>query len=1184
VNRVVVTCPSCAAENPEGKRFCGDCGASLAVTCPNCGASVEPGKKFCGDCGTALTATLATPATPAAAAGDAPKRVAERRLTTILFGDLVGFTPLAEARDAEDTRELLSQYFAMANTVIARYGGTVEKFIGDAVMAIWGVPVAHEDDAERAVRAALDLLAEIAGLAERVGIPDLNMHIGIVTGEVAVTLGAAGEGMVAGDAVNTAARVQAAAEPGQVWVDETTRSLTSASVTYADVGEHLLKGKAEPVRLHVASGFVGGDVGAERVDGLEAPFLGREHELRLVKELFRATIDESRPRHVAVFGAAGIGKTRLVGELFKYIDELPEVILWHRGRVLSYGDGVSFWALAEMVRSRLGATDGEPSSVVDAKLTASLEQVVTDASEREWLRPRIATLLGLESALGEAPTSFARDDLFAAWTTFFERVREEDDGVALIFDDMQYADPDLLDFLDHLLENARFPLFVMTLARPELVDARPGWGSGRRATAMYLEPLGESAMTDIVNGLVRGLPEQACRALVERSEGIPLYALEMVRGLIDRDAVIPREGHYVLAPDAEQRVDLGTLDAPPSLQALIAARLDALTPDERQVVQDATAHGLVFSRDALEAVSSVANLDAVLAELVRKEILVVHSDRFSPERGQYRFVQALVRTVAYDTLSRRDRKSRHLAVARYLEQNSEGDEVAAVIARHYLDALDNGPDDDDADELMAAALDRLERAARRAEAMGSSDEALRHYTAALARQSDPSDLGRLHEGAARAARAVNRLDDWIEHAEQARTAYDSMGEDIAACRAVALLGEAQLAHGHAQTAIDLMEPYYRKLVDVPEAEVAIIGVAENLARAENMRNEPQSAQLFNDRALQLAELHQDWGRLVSLLNRQAVLWLASSRPTGAIALLRAAIDLGRREHERRAMAVPLLNISAFFKNRDLDEARAAGREAVDLTVQAGARDYTRTAALNLTLTYWVSGDWDAADALYERHLEEFLGFPTELMLNRAVLWFIRTARGEPLDVELIVPEIDGSDEFGSYIAALVEATLASADGDLDTAILAYRRAADKAFQAAQLDDDFPILWPFAVENAIAAGDLDEADRLLLYVADAAPGLVTPVLHAHLPRLRALVAIARGDDSSVDADLEHATKAFRDFGAPFYLARTLLERARRLSERGDAEAAAPLRDEAEAIFVSLRANKWVEEARAVSSLR
>ena len=384
---------------------------------------------------------------------------------------------MAEARDAEDIRELLSQYFAMANTVVARYGGTIEKFIGDAVMAVWGVPVAHEDDAERAVRAGLDLIKELARLAENVRLADLDMRVGIVTGEVAVTLGAVGEGMVAGDAVNTAARIQAAAAPGQVWVDETTRSLTSAAVTYTEAGEHLLKGKSEPIRLHAARAIVASVGGAQRVDGLEAPFLGRDHELRLVKELFHAAVDEGRSRLVAVSGLAGVGKTRLAWEFEKYTDGIRAVVRWHRGRVLSYGDGVSFWALAEMVRARLGVTDGEPSTAVDEKLTVGLERLVADPNEREWLRPRLAALLGLGGRADE-PTSFGRDDLFSAWATFLERVSEGDNSVVLVFDDMQYADPDLLDFLDHLLETARFPLFVLTLARPELTDVRPGWGTG----------------------------------------------------------------------------------------------------------------------------------------------------------------------------------------------------------------------------------------------------------------------------------------------------------------------------------------------------------------------------------------------------------------------------------------------------------------------------------------------------------------------------------------------------------------------------------------------------------------------------------------------------------------------------------------------------------------------------------
>jgi class 3 adenylate cyclase/tetratricopeptide (TPR) repeat protein len=1181
---VALTCPSCGAENPEDKKFCGDCGQALALACSACGAAAEPGKKFCGDCGAALSGTPA-PATAEGAPPDASRRVAERRLTTILFGDLVGSTSLAEERDPEDTRELLSQYFAMATTVVARYGGTIEKFIGDAVMAVWGVPVAHEDDAERAVRAGLDLLSEVAVLATKVGIPDLTMRVGIVTGEVAVTLGAVGEGMVAGDAVNTAARVQAAAEPGQIWVDDTTRSLTSGAVTYTEAGEHLLKGKAEPVRLHAARTIAASVGGTQRVDGLEAEFLGRDHELRLVKELFHAALDEERPRLVSVLGVAGVGKTRMVGEFEKYVDGLPEFIRWHRGRVLSYGDGVSFWAVAEMVRARLGLTDADPSAVVDEKLTAGLERLVADGKDREWLRQRLAVLLGLDAARADESGSFGRDDLFAAWANFFERVREGDNCVVLVFDDMQYADPDLLDFLDHLLDSARFPLLMMTLARPELADARPGWGTGRRATSLYLEPLGDSVMTAIVQGLVQGLPEQACRALVERSEGIPLYALEMVRGLVDRDAVIPRDGRYVLAPDADQRVDLSTLDAPPSLQALIAARLDALTAAERQVVQDATVHGMAFSRDALGAVSDVADLDAVLEELVRKEILEVHSDRFSAERGQYRFVQALVRTVAYETLSRRDRKARHLAVARYLEEMSEGDEVAAVIARHYLDALDNGPDDDDAPTLIAIAVERLERAAVRAEALGSPDEALRHFTAALARQPGLADAARLSEGAARAATSSTRLDEAIEHATHAREAYESLGQPIDAGRAVALIGEVLLSHGHVQATIDLMQPVYDGLVDVPDADHSTLLLAEHLARASQMRGDAPAAQVYNDRALILAEAQADWERVASILNRQAIIWVYTARPTGAIALLRAAADLGRREHLPRAMILPLLNMSAFLKNRDLEAARDSGREAVELTVQVGARDLMRSTALNLGLTYWVSGEWDEAEALYARHVEDFLSYPNELMLFQALLMFVRGARDEPIDFELIVPERDDSDGTSTHFPFLGSALIAEAAGDVEDAAHTFGQMLEAAHQSSGIDDDFAVLMPFAIEGVLAAGRTDEATRMLRFVGDAPPGTVTPLAHAHLVWLRALVAIARGDDDdSIDTDLELAAQEFREFGAPFYLARTLLERARRTAARGDDDMAASLLAESVSIFEELKAHRWVAVSRGASALR
>ena len=258
--------------------------------------------------------------------------VAERKVTSVLFGDLVGFTTLSETRDKEDVRELLSAYFAQCRQIVARYGGTVEKFIGDAVMAVWGVPAAHEDDAERAVRAGLELARSVESLGEELKVPGLALRVGIVTGEVAVTIGAEHEGMVAGDAVNTAARVQSVAEPGQVWVDETTRLLTSGAITYVDVGSHPLKGKADPVPLWAVRAVVAAIGGAQRADGLEAPLIGRARELRLVKELLHGVEETGRPALALVNGDPGLGKSRLAWEFEKYIDGLQVTYAWHSSR------------------------------------------------------------------------------------------------------------------------------------------------------------------------------------------------------------------------------------------------------------------------------------------------------------------------------------------------------------------------------------------------------------------------------------------------------------------------------------------------------------------------------------------------------------------------------------------------------------------------------------------------------------------------------------------------------------------------------------------------------------------------------------------------------------------------------------------------------------------------------------
>ncbi|MEA2461840.1 MAG: hypothetical protein QOH90_2017, partial [Actinomycetota bacterium] len=635
----MVFCTSCGTQNRDGSKFCRSCGTALDAGCVNCGAPLQPGDQFCVECGTPVAGASAASTTVSLEETRA-QPTAERRLVSVLFVDLVGFTSYSEGRDAEEVRGMLDSYFVRAKEVIDRYGGVVEKFIGDAVMAVWGTPVAREDDTARSVRAALEMIEAVADLGRAVD-ADLNARAGVFTGEAAVNLAAEGQGMVAGDTVNTASRLQSAADPGTALVDRATYLGAREQIAFESAGEFTLKGKDEPVEAWRPTHVVAGLGGFRPADSLEPAFTGRDEDFRVIKDLLHAAERERKPRLASVMGVGGIGKSRLVWELYKYIDGFSDLIFWHQGRSPAYGEGVAFWALAEMVRMRARIAETDDDDIARGKLDDCIDEYFPDVEDADWIRPHLQQLIGL----GEGSDT-GSEQLFAAWRSLFERIGQLG-PVIMIFEDLHWADPGLIDFIEHLLTWARSsPILIVTLARPELMDRRPNWGAGQRNfTSIHLEPLESNDMALLLKSVADDLPAEVRDQITERAEGVPLYAVETVRMLIDRKELIQDDGGFRWVGQAEH------LDVPDSLHSLIASRLDSLSTGDRLLVQDASVLGKTFTTASLSAVSGVSpeELEPRLNDLGRREILLVDSDPRSPERGQYGFVQSLIREVAYQT-------------------------------------------------------------------------------------------------------------------------------------------------------------------------------------------------------------------------------------------------------------------------------------------------------------------------------------------------------------------------------------------------------------------------------------------------------------------------------------------------------------------------------------------------------
>ena len=1107
-------------------------------------------------------------------------------MCSVLFCDLVGFTSLSEGRDPEAVRELLSEYFAVARTVIGRYCGVVEKFIGDAVMAVWGTPAATEGDAERAVRAGLDLVAAVAELGGEAGVPRLSARCGVVTGEVAVTLGTANEGMVAGDAVNTAARVQAAAGPGQVLTDGATQRLAGSGIGFADAGEHALKGKAGPARLWRAVRVLAGVGGSQRVDGLEAPLTGRDAELRTVRELFHAAAGRRVPRLVLVSGPAGIGKSRLGWEFRKYTDGLAETIWWHQGRCLSYGEGVAFWALAEMVRQRLEIAEEDPAGIAGELLAAGLDLFVADPAERAYVGARLGRLLGVAFA-GDSGGPLSREELFAGWRVFFERMAGVH-PVVLVVEDAHYADAGLLDFLDYLIDWVRdLPVYVLVLARPELGQARPGFGTGRNRTALTLDPLDAASMEALVDALVPGLPAAARAKVTGQAQGIPLFAVETVRSLVDRDIVQPVEGVYRLTGD------LGELAVPDSLHALLAARLDALDPGVRRLVADAAVLGTTFPAEALIAVSGQdeAAVQAALAELVRRVVLSVSADPLSPERGSYGFTHDMLRQVAYDTLSRRDRKYRHLAVAAHLRAAfpGDGEEVTDVIARHYLDALDAVPGDPDAGQIRAQAVAALTRAADRAVRTGALALAAASYAAAArltqagAPDGQPAAAAVLWEHAAEAASSNADYATAAEQAGRAGDAYRQRHDSRAAARAQVIAGRALRRWGRHAQAREQLTAALAVLREDPDADT--VRALDDLATLEVFAGSP-AADALSAEALALGQdLAVDEATLAGLFTTRGICHSFAGRRPQAASYHREAARLAEQAGDTVRLGYALINLSDAVTGTDPAAGAEAARAAAAQLRRAGARYRLAGAIMNLAQALLMTGDWDPADAeLAQAADADSLAGIEGLACYRA---WVAALRGDTPAARAILAglgDLRASEEPQvQALVAVAEAFTAAAEGQ-PAAALRYARAALDQAAALGIGYELPRwAWPLA---ARAAHDLADAAtvRELLALLDGYPaGQLAPMQRAERDLARARLAADRDPDAAGTA-FAAAITGLRQHSTPYHLAHGLLDHAAHLAAHGNTEAAAAAIGEAAGIAARLGCQPLADRAETTHPAR
>jgi class 3 adenylate cyclase/tetratricopeptide (TPR) repeat protein len=1112
------------------------------ATCPNCGQPNPDGFRYCGACGAQISAQ---------------SRSEERKVITVLFADLVGFTSRSERMDVEDVRGTLAPYHALLRNELEHYGGTVEKFIGDAVMAVFGAPVTHEDDPERAVRAALAIRAAIERLNDEVPRLDLHMRVGVNTGEALVVLGAdpaRGEGMASGDVVNTAARLQAAAPVDGILVGETTYRATDRAITYGGLAEVDAKGKAQPVpawqALEARARF-----GVDVVQRPTTPLVGRSEEVDLLLDALRRCRSESAVQLVTLVGMPGIGKSRLVWELFQAAERDPDFITWRQGRSLPYGEGVTYWALGEMVKAQAGILDSDSAHDAEDKLRRAVADLIPDHGEAAWIEEHVRALAGVGA--DPAVEGDRLSEAASAWRRFLEALADKA-PLVLVFEDLHWADDALLDFIDHLADWASgVPMLVVCTARPELLDRRRGWGGGKRnALTVALSPLADQDIARLIAALLEQavLPADTQATLLSSASGNPLYAEEYVRMLIDR-------GHLRHDGDRWRLADTADLPVPESVQGLIAARLDDLPPEEKRLMQDAAVLGKVVWAGALAAMSDSDRyaVEDRLHGLERREML--RRERRSSVGGdtEYAFRHVLVRDIAYGQIPRAVRAEKHRRAAEWIESLSADRENAPeMLAHHYMSALeyarDSGQPTDDLERRTRIAL---RDAADRAGALNSLAVAHHQYMAAfeLWPEEDP-EWAELVVAAANSK--IGHPDDPLIRAlPRARDRLIAAGRLDLAAFAELLMSFVVWNEGRGEEAA-LHEAAARDIVAEAEPSHMLAITLTRLAIRSMLRDQFDETIELGNRAVEIADqLGLDDIRPHALITTGTA--RVGRGDLSGLADLELGIEIAERLNAAVSMVRGYKNLASVLA--DLGElSRSADLEqrGLEAATRFGDQYNIRWFEAELGIHAYLAGSWDHAGELFDR----FIGTVDAGAPHYMAAWIrqvrakMRVARGDlagaeadlaisrpfarssgeaqvllPLlaDSALIAALVDGPgavDEVEALLAELVESAGSHAGGYW-TCIMAFALAlVERPDAVSRVIVPSPSRW-LAVAEMVSQGQYAEAANAL-----AAMGARPEEAIARLLSARALIASGRRPEG--EADLRHALEFWRRVGATHHI--------------------------------------------------